>query len=828
MPLPGQQQSDEVTLLSIENFSSINTKPLRPGIKDEEFSYIENFMPLGKNNLRTLWDNGAVLYTAPVGTTIIYKINYTIKSVDYWAVFLSNGEADQVQISNGAIVHISTVAGTFYNGGDLPAAAQFENKYLAIVSDVTANGYWIWDGTDLFTSGSLSPDATVTNGGRGYTSPPTVTISGGTGTGATATAVIKDGVVTEIDITNPGTGYSTGDLPVLTFSGGGSDNGASATATIDTTTGQVTSINVLSGGTGYTTASVISFGGSTGIGAAAVITGLTNGSITAITVTNGGVGYNLPPTVSVSVGSGAELVSEISSNGIIAINLTSGGTGYTSPPTITIVGDGTGATAIANMVNSSVAQVNVTFGGSGYVTAPNVIFTGAATQTAFAYAVITGGAISSVFIVRPGSGYASPPGVTFSSGAATATAVLGAGGNQVQSVIITNQGQGYTHASVLFSGGNNSASGTISIFPFGFQGTTIETYQNRVWIGNKTNVYATAPNTTGQFAASQGGIVYTVTDSTLRQRVVRLAQSSGSLYTFGDSNISAFSNVTVSANGSASFNQNNIDPQIGTPWPNSVAAFGRALVFANSTGVYALFGGAAQKVSDALDGLFQKASFNTGASGVTPTASVATLFQTKCYVLTFTTITPNTNTLRTIQAIWDGQRWFLGSQGMNTQSCATQEFDSQLTSWGDDGKNLYPMFTTPSDTLVKTFSSKLFGMPPKWIQATRVYVLAEVISTTLSSPTISIGVDNEKGPGTLVVNQPTGQELTFYGTNRIIFTGAGGVPVQFYNVLPGVPSLYGYNVGNYGRLMGITCQTVTADLVIMSESLLVRDYASYG
>jgi hypothetical protein len=51
--------------------------------------------------------------------------------------------------------------------------------------------------------------ATVTNGGSGYTDPPTVTISGN-GTGAAATAIVAGGSVTEINITNAGSGYTTG------------------------------------------------------------------------------------------------------------------------------------------------------------------------------------------------------------------------------------------------------------------------------------------------------------------------------------------------------------------------------------------------------------------------------------------------------------------------------------------------------------------------------------------------------------------------------------------------------------------------------------------
>ena len=49
---------------------------------------------------------------------------------------------------------------------------------------------------------------TVTNGGSGYTSVPTVTITGGNGIGATAAAAIANGAVTAITVTNGGDDYT--------------------------------------------------------------------------------------------------------------------------------------------------------------------------------------------------------------------------------------------------------------------------------------------------------------------------------------------------------------------------------------------------------------------------------------------------------------------------------------------------------------------------------------------------------------------------------------------------------------------------------------------
>ena len=87
-------------------------------------------------------------------------------------------------------------------------------------------------------TGLIAPGsgANIVSAGAGYTSAPTVAITGGGGSGATATATIATsgmakGTVTSITITNPGSGYTT--APAITLSGGGAS--LNATATILTT-----------------------------------------------------------------------------------------------------------------------------------------------------------------------------------------------------------------------------------------------------------------------------------------------------------------------------------------------------------------------------------------------------------------------------------------------------------------------------------------------------------------------------------------------------------------------------------------------------------------
>lgn len=82
---------------------------------------------------------------------------------------------------------------------------------------------------------------TITSGGAGYTTAPSVLITGGGGTGipATATAVVEGGVVTAINLNRDSTGigfFKDGtyiSTPTISISGGGG-SGATATATIYT------------------------------------------------------------------------------------------------------------------------------------------------------------------------------------------------------------------------------------------------------------------------------------------------------------------------------------------------------------------------------------------------------------------------------------------------------------------------------------------------------------------------------------------------------------------------------------------------------------------
>jgi len=83
------------------------------------------------------------------------------------------------------------------------------------------------------TNGEMVKSFIIINGGSGYTSPPTITISGGGGTGAKATSAYNtNGQLAAIFITDMGSGYTS--APTVTVTGGGG-TGATVTAVLTNT-----------------------------------------------------------------------------------------------------------------------------------------------------------------------------------------------------------------------------------------------------------------------------------------------------------------------------------------------------------------------------------------------------------------------------------------------------------------------------------------------------------------------------------------------------------------------------------------------------------------
>ena len=221
-----QQKRYHVT----KDFKGLNTKANRTAIGADEFSWLDNAMPVGFGNMRIVAAKDAVANVSFAGEVVSLhsvSINLANTSSDLIVAMLDNGGCQYVNLTSGNTLGNIAAASTFSNSG--VQVTQWKNERVLFIDPV--KGYKDWDGTNLVSVGSIL-SASVTAGGSGYTSAPNVAISSTQETGgvnATATATISNGAVTSVTITNPGTGYTNVANVTVTITGGG---GSNATANV--------------------------------------------------------------------------------------------------------------------------------------------------------------------------------------------------------------------------------------------------------------------------------------------------------------------------------------------------------------------------------------------------------------------------------------------------------------------------------------------------------------------------------------------------------------------------------------------------------------------
>ena len=126
-----------------------------------------------------------------------------------------------VSAINGSVLTLST-AQTLTAADILTFAYAQDSDAEAVLSEADYAQYLNQKASrDISTAGGVER-IEVTAGGTGYSSTPTVTISGD-GTGATGTAVLSGTTLASVTINNKGTNYSVLDI---TFSGGGGSDAA--------------------------------------------------------------------------------------------------------------------------------------------------------------------------------------------------------------------------------------------------------------------------------------------------------------------------------------------------------------------------------------------------------------------------------------------------------------------------------------------------------------------------------------------------------------------------------------------------------------------------
>jgi len=368
----------------VKNFRGLNTKANRTAIDEEEFSWIENAMPIGFGNIRIVPAQKAVLDSGNVAVsfanTVTYLTSVNIGLNDYILAFEDNGRSEYFNLNTSTKANVA-VSGTFSNTG--VSTAQYKNERV-IIGDPD-KGLFSWDGNNVVSIGSLGFIA-ITEKGTGYLTAPDVVISApndSNGVQATATATITSGAggVQSIQVTAPGSGFTS--VPTVTIGVPDVVGSTQATAVATISANTVVAISVTNPGTGYLTAPSVTITGGGGSSATANAT-LAVGTVNSITITEAGTGYTSPPTVTISGGSGANAtaIAEVVTfkTGTVNVLITSGGYNYTNAANLVVtIGDGSGwttrATAQGIISGNVVSQIVMTNNGAGYTNASNITVT---------------------------------------------------------------------------------------------------------------------------------------------------------------------------------------------------------------------------------------------------------------------------------------------------------------------------------------------------------------------------------------------------------------------------------------------------------------------
>lgn len=590
---------------------------------------------------------------------------------------------------------------------------------------------------------------------------------------------------------------------------------------------------------------------------------------TAATTTIGGASTIASPTNSIGVsqwGSQYVLITAPQTNGYWVwdgphlytagnaspvVEIQSGGFGYTSVPTVVAVGgSGSSVTLAATVANGAVTAISVTNPGGFYLASDFAYLSfsggGASVATANALANIASGSVGSVSIVNAGSGYTSTSQVQFLGGGGFgATGSVVAVGGTVSAVSVLRGGFAYSSAPTVYITDDNNpiAQATLVLMPFGVSGTQIETYQSRVWIPNgsaasdappRSRLLFTAAGSPVDFNPGDGAGAFLSTDSFLRIGYYGIKQSNGFLYLVGDSSLNYISGVQTAGNPPiTTFQNQNIDPQIGSPWPNTVQVFSRNVVFANTFGVHVSYGGAVTKVSDALDGFYTSVT-PTGDSptysGLAPSAGVAVIYGIHCYLLLLPikNYDPQTNQFdgATVNKLlcWDGKRWWTAQPSVTLTQIASQEINSVLTAYGTDGKKIYPLFHTLSDVITKTVVSKLWDTPGYYITklVQRLYGITVYYNTDAS--TVNVSIDNGTSSTLISAIGANGQLLWFNNVGaQISWTNNMSDPL-IWRIASGGLVFGPEAVSQEGPLIGMTLTTQAADVAIVSLCLIEQSY----
>ena len=201
--------NDNVPPTPINSTANIEYTPWRDmyGVKRIQSADVTHAVP------RYDWTSGTV-YTAYDDTDVnILTANFYVLTEDYnvyKCLFNNGGTASTTKPTGTSTSRFTTADGYvwkfMYTVSTAKALKFLTSDYMPVQTLASDDGTTQWSVQSAAVDGSIEI-VKVVSGGSGYGVAPSVTITGD-GTGATANATISGGAITQVTITNAGSGYT--------------------------------------------------------------------------------------------------------------------------------------------------------------------------------------------------------------------------------------------------------------------------------------------------------------------------------------------------------------------------------------------------------------------------------------------------------------------------------------------------------------------------------------------------------------------------------------------------------------------------------------------
>lgn len=497
-----------------------------------------------------------------------------------------------------------------------------------------------------------------------------------------------------------------------------------------------------------------------------------------------------------------------------SINFCSDGSAYALPvsgaagapavatgPALTIGTAGTFSKTGGDVANWNGQRILIADSVSGYATWDGTLF-------------VRSGSVSPNFqVTAGGSLYASGATAAITGGSGSgATASVQTVGGVVTGLTLTNPGMGYAGGDTLTVtispvAGGSGATANGHVWPFVTPApTTVATAFGRVWMANARVMIntGTGSSTFGQgfddFSSADGSVTTTIADADLVHSVTALRFLEGFLYILGDNSVKFVGSISGS-----NFTITPLSSDQGTSFPQSVVSFNRLVIFANITGVFAVFGASVEKISGQMDGIFKFSDFSLPIQcAVNDINNVHTLLVLVRY------LDPVKGT-RALMMAYFNSKWYVISQGNGIVAISTMILGGHSDTFASSGTDVTQLLQSTMTPLAYMLQTSLTHRrdPIHSKRITRIGIAEEVNGTS----DLQLTADSELGsqsanlaPQSAVINiyNNAGVQLTV--TNNAL------VPVKIDG--SGFVLKHSGTLNNTGRFIGSTVTGTTNGIAI--------------